>query len=133
MQSAWKVGLLVVVFVVALYAGYLLLGASLIAPKTDVYFADFADAGGIGVGTPVLMAGVKIGQVEQIELSNPKMARISLGINRQYQIPQGSTAQVQGSLIGLGQQPVTIVPPERLTGMNLQPHSIIRGTHPSPI
>lgn len=121
------------VFVAMLYAGYLLLGASLIAPKTDTYFADFADAGGIGVGTPVLMAGVKIGQVQQIELSNPKMARITLGIDRQYQIPQGSTAQVQGSIIGLGQQPVTIVPPDHLTGMNLQPHSIILGSHPSPL
>jgi phospholipid/cholesterol/gamma-HCH transport system substrate-binding protein len=133
MQGAWKVGLLVVVFVAMLYAGYLLLGASLISPKTDLYFADFADAGGIGVGTPVLMAGVKIGQVQKIELSNPKVARISLGIDRQYQIPAGSVAQVEGSLIGLGQQPVTIVPPDHLTGMNLQPHSILRGAHTSPV
>jgi len=127
MHGTWKVGLLVVIFVVGLFAAYSLLGANLLAPKNDRYFADFADAGGITVGTPVLMAGVRIGQVEAITLDNPKMARLTLAVDRHFHLPAGSTAQIHGSLIGLGQQPVLIVPPDQLTAENMMPKSIIRG------
>ena len=133
MQGAWKVGLFVIAFAALLFLGYSLLGENLIAPKFDRYYADFADAGGISVGTPVLMAGVKIGQVEAIGLDNPKMARLTLDVDRHFHIPQHSTAQIHGSLIGLGQLPVLVVPPYQLTGAILSPKSILKGTNTSAI
>jgi phospholipid/cholesterol/gamma-HCH transport system substrate-binding protein len=133
MQGAWKVGLLVVVFGVLAYAAYNLLGSNFSAGKTDIYYADFDDASGATPGTPVQMAGVRIGQVEKVELTTPKTARLTLAIERQYHIPTGSEAEIQGSLIGLGPQPLTIIPPESLAAANLPARSIIKGIHPSPL
>jgi phospholipid/cholesterol/gamma-HCH transport system substrate-binding protein len=131
MQGAWKVGLLVVVFFALLFGAYSLLGENLLTPKTDRYYIDFADAGGVTVGTPVLMSGVKIGQVATLSLDNPKVARMTIAVDRTYPIPAGSTAQIRGSLIGIGQQPVMIIPPDKLTGENLKPRSILQGVSTS--
>jgi phospholipid/cholesterol/gamma-HCH transport system substrate-binding protein len=130
MQGAWKVGLLVLVFVGLFIGAYALLGRSLYGQKSNIYFADFADAGGATPGTPVLMAGVKIGTVGEVSLTNPTLARLSLEIDKENSIPVGSTAQIQSSLTGLGQQPVVIVPPKRIAGM-LPSHSVIKGVHAS--
>lgn len=116
MQSAAKVGLLLVVFIALLVGGYAVLGKSLFAPPVVRYMADFPDAGGITPGTPVNMAGVPIGTVAEVKLLSPKQARMSLDIKEGVQIPAGSVALIPSSLIGLGQNPLEIVPPERLTG-----------------
>lgn len=116
MQSAAKVGLLVVIFVGLLFGAYAVLGKSLFTPAADRYFADFPDAGGVTPGTPVLMSGVAIGSVAEVHLLNPKLARMSLDIKKGTQIPAGSKAQIPASLIGLGQNPIVIQPPDVLTG-----------------
>jgi ABC-type transporter Mla subunit MlaD len=130
MQGAWKVGLLVIIFVGLLFGAYAILGKSFLAPKVNTFYADFADAAGAAQGTPVLMAGVKIGEVSKVDLASPKVARLTLQIERKYSIPVGSTASIQGSLIGIGQQPVVIVPPSNAAPA-LPPNSVISGDHPS--
>ncbi|AIE83905.1 MlaD family protein [Fimbriimonas ginsengisoli] len=116
MQSAAKVGLLLVVFVGLVIGGYSVLGKSLLAPKMDRYMADFEDAGGVTEGTPVLLAGVEVGSVAKIRLLNPKLARLSLDLKPGTQVPEGTEAVIPSSLIGLGTNPITLVPPEHLTG-----------------
>src|SRR5215469_11561413 len=98
MQGAWKVGLLVVIFVALLIGAYAILGQSLVQQATTRYYGDFADAGGVSIGTPVLMAGVKIGQVKDIALPTPTVARLTLDIDKKFHIPEGSTAEIQNSL-----------------------------------
>ena len=112
MQSAAKVGLLLVVFVGLLVAGYAVLGKSLFAPPLDVYYADLSDAGGITEGTRVLMAGVDIGTVTKISLKSPTVAHVALGLKKGTQLPIGSTVLLPTSLIGFGDSPVTILPPD---------------------
>jgi len=133
MQGAWKVGLLVLVFIALLFGGYSLLGQSLFAPKTDTYYAVFSDAGGAVAGTPVQMAGVKIGTVKDVELEGPKTARLELQIERKFTIPIGSKATISSALIGLSQSPVTILPPEKTVALKLPPGSTIPGIRSSPI
>jgi len=116
MQSAAKVGALVVVFVGLLLGAYAVLGKSLFAPPMERYYADFPDAAGITPGTPILMAGVNIGSVAEVKLVNPKQARMSMDIKSGTQIPAGSQALIPSSLIGLGQNPIEITPPAVLTG-----------------
>jgi len=70
MQSATRVGFLVVVFVGLLVGAYAVLQRSFFAPKTKTYYAEFADAGGVTTGARVLMAGVEIGTVAGVELSD---------------------------------------------------------------
>ena len=133
MQGAWKVGLLVVAFIALLIGAYSILGQSLFRPKTDTYFAIFSDAGGAIEGTPVQMAGVKIGSVKGVELIGPKTARIELEIDRKYTIPVGSKATIQTALIGFSQAPITILPPDKPVALKLPPGSEIPGVRSSAI
>ena len=57
MQGAWKVGLLVLAFVGLLIGAYAILGRTLYGQKSNIYYAEFDDAGGVSAGTPVLKIG----------------------------------------------------------------------------
>ncbi|MEZ0327497.1 MAG: MlaD family protein [Fimbriimonas sp.] len=116
MQSAAKVGLLVVIFVGLLFGAYAALGRTMFAPKTAKYFAEFEDAGGITPATQVQMSGVKIGSVTSVKLAGPRRALVEFEIGEETQIPEGSTARIASSLIGLGETPMEIVPPESGSG-----------------
>jgi phospholipid/cholesterol/gamma-HCH transport system substrate-binding protein len=131
MQGAAKVGFLVVVFAVLLYGGYAILGKALFQEKTATYFAEFADAGGTSSGTLVTMAGVKIGSVANIQLESPTKARMSLKISDEVKIPTGSVAKISGSLIGIGGNPIEIVPPSRTDGGYLSAGATIQGVKSS--
>lgn len=128
MQGAWKVGLLVVVFGGLLMGAYQFLGRSMFAPKTIAIYAEVPDATGVNVGAPVLMAGVRVGQVEKVELANPKLAKLTFAMNEDARIPEGSTVQVPTPLLGIGDNPVFIVPPANLTGSHLVSGSVMSGS-----
>lgn len=133
MQSAAKVGLLLVAFVGLLFGAYSILGKSLFGPHPDVYYVSLPDAGGVSEGTEVLMSGVNIGAVGDVKLAGARVARMRLDIQRGVRIPEGSVVQIPVSLIGFGDNPVTIVPPDRQTTVFLTPGSMISGSKGSPI
>jgi phospholipid/cholesterol/gamma-HCH transport system substrate-binding protein len=133
MKSAAKVGVLLVVFVALLFGSYAMLGKSLFTRPVDRYFSDMADAGGITEGTPILMAGVDIGKVGHIALVSPRLARLTLEIKHNTPIPAGSEVVISQSLIGLGQAPLAIVPPERETAMRIAVGETIPGRKASPL
>jgi len=131
MQDASRVGFLVIVFIALVLGAYAVLGKSVFAPKTTSYYADFPDAAGIAPGAKVLMAGVKIGTVREIELRSPNVARMTLDIESDKKIPAGSTAMLQTSLIGFGDNPVQIVPPASPNGSFLAANSVLKGVKAS--
>jgi phospholipid/cholesterol/gamma-HCH transport system substrate-binding protein len=61
--------------------------------------AQFDDIGGLKVGAPVTMAGVRIGQVNSIGIDpSDYRAQVTLGIERRYnRIPDDSNAAIQTS------------------------------------
>src|SRR6185312_13453088 len=61
--------------------------------------AQFDDIGGLKVGAPVTMAGVRIGQVNSIGIDpSDYRAEVTLGIDRRYsRIPDDSNAAIQTS------------------------------------
>ena len=61
--------------------------------------AQFDDIGGLKVGAPVTMAGVRIGQVNSISIDpTDYRAEVTLGIERRYnRIPDDSNAAIQTS------------------------------------
>jgi len=69
------------------------------ASQSYAVVADFDDIGGLKVGAPVTMAGVRVGQVNAISYdSSVYKARVSLSIDRQYDhIPDDSDAAIQTS------------------------------------
>lgn len=110
MQGAWKVGLLVVVFVGLLGSLLVFLGASFGQKDVQVFQARMPDAGGLLPGAKLLMAGVQIGIVKTVSLDSPNSARLSLEVDKAVRLPKGSSLQIPSSLISLGENPVIVVP-----------------------
>ena len=133
MGAAAKVGLLVLVFVGLLMGAYAILGRSLFAEKMDTYFVELADAGGAAKGAPVLLAGVKVGAVEDVRLVNPKLARLTLQVRRDIPIPQGTVATLPTALIGLGESQILLEPPTKTTVALLPPGSTLPGRRAGPL
>lgn len=133
MKGAWKVGVVVVAFGVLFFGIYAFLNRSIFAKKTSIYFAEFADAGGITVGSGVLMAGVNIGQVSDVKLVSASKAKITLEIQSDIQIPEGSTVELPTSFISFGDRQLTVNPPKTMTGARIQPGSTLAGIKSSPL
>lgn len=110
MQGAWKVGLLVVLFAAMIVGAYAVLQQSLFTKPTQKYIGEFPDAGGVAVGTRILLAGVRVGQVSSVELASTRLARVGLEIDEGVRLPRGSAVQLPSSLIGLGENPLIIIP-----------------------
>lgn len=115
MQSATRVGFLVVVFVGLLVGAYAVLQRSFFEPKTKTYYAEFADAGGVTTGARVLMAGVEIGTVAGVELSNRRTAKLKLAVREDVSVPVGSKALLPTSLIGIGDRQIELLAPPKAT------------------
>lgn len=132
MDGAWKVGGLVLGFVALLVGAYATLGRSLFAEKTASYSAVFADAGGVTEGSPVLLSGVRVGQVAKVSLTADSQAELQLAIVEGTTIPQGTEAILATSLVGIGDRPVQLVPPAQPSG-SLPPGSKIVGRIKGPL
>lgn len=132
MQSAAKVGVLVVIFVALLFGAYAVLGRTIFAPKMVTYYAIFQDVAGIQTSSPVLLAGVKVGNVDKIELAGPREAKVTISLKEGTPVPTGSVATIPGSLIGLGETPFLIQPPETSSG-TLPPGSTLKGIKQGPL
>ena len=81
------------------------------SPKSYLVSADFTDIGGLKVRAPVTVAGVKIGEVTQIELRPSELnAKVTMSLQSDKKIPyQDSSARIltQGLL---GSNYISIVP-----------------------
>lgn len=132
MQGAWKVGLLVVV-AGALFLGiYWVLGKSVFASKSELYYAEFQDAGGITTGSEVMMAGVQIGQVSGVELKGPNKALLTLSIHDGVRIPEGSKVELPTALIGIGDRQLNVAAPPKWTSF-ANPGTVFQGVKQSPL
>jgi len=79
--------------------------------------AAFNDIGGLKTGSPVNMAGVRIGRVTDIELNQDTFQAVAtLRISEQYKIPKDSDASVLTSGL-LGEQYVGVGPGGALDNM----------------
>lgn len=120
MQSAWKVGLFILLFAALGLGAYRILGKSVFAPDRVQYEADFKDAGGLSQGSKVVMAGVTIGEVSDVKLAGPNSAIVTVAVDKTIQIPNGSVAVLETALIGIGDRQVEIVPPHKMDGTYLK-------------
>lgn len=116
MASAWKVGLLVVVFLGLMVAAFAVLQESFFATPRLMYTAEFEDAGGLTSGSAVLYAGVKIGEVAEVALSERATALVTLAVDADKRIPLGTVAVLPGSFISIGDKQVLLKAPESSTG-----------------
>jgi len=133
MLGATKVGLLVTAFVGLLVGAYAFLNRSVFAPKTETYFADLADAGGVATGAKILLAGVPVGQVSAVGLRGPKLARLTLTVDRELKIPVGTTVVLPSSIISFGDRQVELIPPSPVSDQSIRPGTVMTGSIRSPL
>jgi len=104
------VGLFVIVGLAAL--GYLALqvgGLSWNAPGGLEIHARFDEIGGLKARAPVVIAGVKVGQVTEVRLDESLRARVTLDVDPTVEIPADSSAAIRTAGV-LGDQFVAIEP-----------------------
>ena len=69
-DNEFIVGLVVLVAFVAVVGGALWLSGAHLGRTEAIYTARFRTVGGLGVGNPVVLRGVKVGRVEAIRLAS---------------------------------------------------------------
>lgn len=117
-STAAGVGVVVVVAAAILVAAYVLLASAGVIGNTYTRTVEFRDAQGVAKGTDVQMAGVKIGEVDEVGLSRDNRALLTLRILQRYPIlehyplPPGTNIRIGAT--GLLTAPIVeIIPPQQ--------------------
>ncbi|MGW2308983.1 MCE family protein [Actinomadura luteofluorescens] len=100
------------IFIVVTVLATALLASSITGATSGdrvTYYAKFTDVAGLHPGHGVRIAGVEVGQVEEIEVSDRRLARVKISVDRDRPIPASATAAVKylnlvgGRYVSLGQ------------------------------
>ncbi len=84
-------------------------GISYTGPKGLRVTADFDEIGGLKPRAPVVISGVKIGEVERIDLADDYRARVTLNVDPALALPIDTTASIVTSGV-LGDRYVSLQP-----------------------
>jgi phospholipid/cholesterol/gamma-HCH transport system substrate-binding protein len=85
--NEFLVGLAVLLALVGIAAAALWLSESTLGKKEEVYTSRFRTVGGLGVGAPVTLRGVKVGRVQQIRLADNNWVEADLKIQTDVDLP----------------------------------------------
>ena len=102
MSKEIKVGLLAVVALIALALGFNFLKGSNLLSSDRTYYAVYPTVNGLAVGAPVLLNGIKVGQVKNLELQpqDGNSVRASLELEKGVAVGDSTTVNLTGSLLG---------------------------------
>lgn len=104
------VGLFVAAGLMAIaYLSLSLGGLSYAGPGGMTLYATFSEIGGINKRAPVVIGGVKVGQVLSIELDDDYYARLTLDVDASLKLPKDSSAAILTRGL-LGNQFISIEP-----------------------
>lgn len=115
-----RVGIFAIVIIaIAVYTSFRLQGWSSKASRGYTLYVTLETAQGLTKETSVRIAGVDIGKVENVELTEERKARISLRIYPGVELNQGIRVRVRSKGL-LGDKFIEIVPPQ-LEGQEIRP------------
>src|ERR1700690_2542112 len=69
-------------------------GLSYAGPGGLTLYAGFDETGGLKARAPVVIAGVKVGQVESVALDQNGRARVKLDLDKTLKVPTDTTASI---------------------------------------
>ncbi len=84
-------------------------GVSYKGPKGFVLFADFDEIGGLKARAPVVISGVKVGEVTGITLADDYRARVHFNLDPTLKLPADTSASIVTSGV-LGDRYVSLQP-----------------------
>ena len=102
MSKEVKVALLGIVAIAILYIGFNFLKGSNVLSSDRTYHAKYDNVDGLAVGNPVILNGIKVGQVKQMQLlpSEQNRVDVSLELNKDVTVGDSTVASLGGSLLG---------------------------------
>jgi len=112
-SNEFAVGLAVLAALALVIGGALWLSETDVNQKQTSYRARFRTVGGLGVGAPVTLRGVKVGRVEGIRLVENEWVETDFSIDRSVELPR-KPAAVSASASLFGEWSANIVPFEPL-------------------
>jgi len=97
-----KVALLAIVALVALYLGFTFLKGSNVLSSNRTYYAKYDNVDGLNVGNPVILNGIKVGQVKEMQLMPQEMnrVRVTVELGKDVVVGDSTVASLSGSLLG---------------------------------
>lgn len=119
------VGLMLIITVVVGVVGTVWLARGGLSSGYPMY-ALFPWGAGLKNGQPVLLAGVNIGFVSKVELIPDGTLLVTMAVEKEYQIPEGTTAAVEPNGI-FGDQLIALSPQLRVTTYLAQGDTIPTG------
>lgn len=104
-------GIVIVITFIAFLWGFNYLKGQNMWIKKRTYYAIYKEVGGLNLGSPVTIKGLKIGQINKIEFVDDyaNAVLVSFIVNKDYKIPYGSKAQIFNADI-LGTKGLRITP-----------------------
>ena len=111
--NEFAVGLAVLAALGLVIGGALWLSETDVNQKKATYAARFRTVGGLGVGAPVTLRGVKVGRVEAIRLVEDEWVETVFSIDRVVELPE-TPAVISSSASLFGEWTANIVPFEPL-------------------
>ena len=112
-SNEFLVGLAVLAALALVIGGALWLSETDVNQKKASYTARFRTVGGLGVGGPVTLRGVKVGRVEAIRLIEDEWVETEFSIDRSVELPR-KPAVISASASLFGEWTANIVPYEPL-------------------
>jgi phospholipid/cholesterol/gamma-HCH transport system substrate-binding protein len=112
-SNEFAVGLAVLAALALVIGGALWLSETDVNQKKATYAARFRTVGGLGVGGPVILRGVKVGRVEAIRLVEDEWVETAFSIDRAVELP-AKPAVISASASLFGEWTASIVPFEPL-------------------
>jgi phospholipid/cholesterol/gamma-HCH transport system substrate-binding protein len=114
-SNEFAVGLAVLAALALVIGGALWLSETDVNQKKISYSARFRTVGGLGVGGPVTLRGVRVGRVEAIRLVENEWVETEFSIDRSIELPR-KPAVISASASLFGEWTANIVPYEPLPG-----------------
>lgn len=112
-SNEFAVGLAVLAALALVIGGALWLSETDVNQKKATYAARFRTVGGLGVGGPVTLRGVRVGRVEAIRLVEDEWVETEFSIDRAVELPR-KAAVISASASLFGEWTANIVPFEPL-------------------
>lgn len=89
------VGLFVLAGLAAIaYLSFRLGGLTITGDQTMRIYGNFDEIGGLKTRAPVVISGVRVGQVEEIRLADDYRARVALSVRADLELPIDSSASI---------------------------------------
>ncbi|WP_276134929.1 MlaD family protein [Polluticoccus soli] len=86
--------------ILLIVGGYYFLKGSKMFVKDHFYFAYFADVQGLQMSSPVMIKGVRVGKISDIDLGG-RNVKITLSVKKDIQVPEGTIAKLaSGGITG---------------------------------